>query len=115
MLHKFECLLVKLKLYDFWWSLQRRWWQTHVIKNKTLIPCGSYCYCYLDDLIPNKYKLITKKRWKACPYLRNKINAPDQNYGYCIYLDLGDFDDTPYISLLWDQCKECGINNDLDF
>jgi len=117
MLHRFERFLVRAGLYELWWKLERLLWQTLVVKSSSLIPHGPYCYRYLDDLIPSKNKpiiLTTKIWWQACPYLRNKLNAPEQSYGYCIYLDAGDFDDTMHVSLLWDQCKECGVNDDLD-
>lgn len=89
-------------------------------KDRNLIPVGPYCY----------------DKYGRCPYWRHrstvdKVEVGDQDYGYCLFLELGDVeinkqerrsDQTGNISsadelglplsLLWDQCKECGINDD---
>ena len=36
----------------------------------------------------------------------------DQMSGYCYYLNQGDFSFGHSTNLLWDGCKECGINED---
>ena len=89
-------------------------------KDITVIPKGSYCYTYEGD------------DFKICPYWDTIEGAPKQYNGYCHYLEKGDIDleqkmeflntktnetvmgvDLPFpCSLLWDQCKECGINNE---
>jgi hypothetical protein len=38
---------------------------------------------------------------------------PRQMNGYCIYLMNGDWDARGF-GLLWDSCKACGINEDLE-
>ena len=60
---------------------------------KSAIPEGPYCY----------------QSKQVCPYLgKNKKQQVQQN-GYCRLIRKMDWvDDT----LLWDQVKECGINND---
>lgn len=67
------------------------------MKDESKIPEGLYCYTYKDDNQCN------------CPYwLKNKTKPVKQD-GYCSLLEYGDwFDDS--LTLLWDQCKECGIN-----
>ena len=40
-----------------------------------------------------------------------KSDQPEQENGYCSYLERGDWE-ADHLSLLWDQCKECGINMD---
>lgn len=35
---------------------------------------------------------------------------PEQENGYCSYLQKGDWDLS--LGLLWDQVKECGINEE---
>jgi len=84
------------------------------------IPPGPYCYY--------SYKGPT------CPFWDKDDSKPYQENGYCHYLQRGDWennDEKEYInvktgekqtanqiglplSLLWDQCKECGINDDID-
>ena len=59
---------------------------------KTLIPKGNYCY--------GKTK---------CPFWDVIEEFPDQDNGYCHYLKSGDMQGKG-IGLLWDQCKECGVN-----
>ena len=65
------------------------------MKDKLKIPKGLYCY---DEN-------------GVCPYWK-KIG---QYNGYCKYLKMSD-KEIEYIecatSLLWDQCKECGINTE---
>ena len=85
---------------------------------ETLIPKGVYCM--------------------GCPYRSFKSYLPDQEDGYCAYLQQSDWDrnekagkikwrdgktgkistiTAPHempMSLLWDGCKECGINDDID-
>ena len=87
-------------------------------KDKLVIPRGPYCYD--DDGV--------------CPYWSIKDELPNQYNGYCAYLEQSDVDlccdmelenmrtgevergcDVPFpVSLLWDQCKMCGINDDWD-
>lgn len=90
-------------------------------KNKKLIPEGYYCYTYKDG------KEI------RCPYWSSRKDKPYQLNGYCSYLEKGDWEmskemgegefftncktgeKTPIpegfpLSLLWDMCKMCGIN-----
>jgi hypothetical protein len=87
--------------------------------DKSVIPAG--CYCYDEK--------------GKCPYWSKVNNLPEQENGYCSYLGYNDYDrntdigeikwegqhgpvytaphDIP-ISLLWDQVKQCGINDDED-
>jgi len=59
------------------------------------IPLGPYCY---DEN-------------GVCPYWSLNEDHPYQLNGYCSYLESGDWE-AEGLSLLWDQCKECGVNND---
>lgn len=36
------------------------------------------------------------------------------SYGYCYYLGKGDYSFLNSTELLWDGCKECGINEDME-
>ena len=58
-----------------------------------VIPKGDYCY---DEN-------------GICPYWDIKLDKPEQENGYCKYLNRGDWE-VDYLSLLWDQVKECGVN-----
>lgn len=60
------------------------------------IPDGIYCYDSTGYL---------------CPFWHKDITKPHQENGYCHYLKMGDWE-SEYISLLWDMCKECDINDD---
>lgn len=71
-------------------------------KDKSKIPVGLYCY---------KIKKIKEFSIEidCCPYWDINLTKPDQENGYCHYLGYGDWE-AEHLSLLWDQVKECGIN-----
>jgi len=85
------------------------------------IPKGFYCYEWKDG----------ERKW--CPFLEHRKDKPEQECGYCHYLGKGDWDintsdrvfvncktgekilakDMPIpVGLLWDCCKECGVNDE---
>jgi len=57
------------------------------------IPVGIYCY---DDK-------------GLCEYWELRPDKPPQMNGYCRFLKEGDWESRRF-GLLWDQCKECGVN-----
>ena len=59
-----------------------------------IIPKGDYCYA--PDI---------------CPFWERFHTMPEQENGYCHYLKIGDWEEDG-VSMLWDMCKECGINID---
>lgn len=67
-------------------------------KSKEVIPEGLYCY-----------ERISENKIKLCPHWRINKDKPEQMNGYCSFLKKGDWE-MGALSLLWDQCKECGIN-----
>ncbi len=70
----------------------------HIIKNpERYIPKGMYCYIRNDN-----EKII-------CPFWDIDKTKPEQENGYCYYLKKGDWENEGF-NLLWDQCKECGVN-----
>lgn len=72
-------------------------------------------YCYDVIKCREKYrKLFWEYSIKPCPYwkkLREKDEQDNPKY-YCKFLKLkGEYQGD---NLLWDMCKECGINDDLE-
>ena len=83
-------------------------------KGEKVIPKGPYC--------------------SGCPYLDLDDEKPYQYNGYCWFLERGDWeieatmelvssetgekvmgDELPFpVSLLWDECKECGVKEQRD-
>jgi len=72
---------------------------------ENLIPEGYYCYTnlgYSREMPPLMYT-------EPCPFWKRLKDRLNQEYGYCLYLQKGDFGEK--FTLLWDQCKECGVND----
>jgi hypothetical protein len=71
------------------------------------IPFGVYCYDNVE--IESGERPAVKIH--ICPFWTQNRNMPSQMNGYCALLKKGDWmkDGT---FLLWDQVKECGINED---
>ena len=61
------------------------------------IPKGPYCYDGSG----------------LCPHWERRADKPEQENGFCRHLNHGDWE-SEGLSLLWDQVKECGINNEWD-
>ena len=55
------------------------------------IPIGVYCY----------------DKDGICPYWSLDPTKPKQNNGFCALLKYGDWESNGWVSLLWDQVKEC--------
>ena len=69
-----------------------------------VIPHGLYCYTDIENEKNWSYK------FKVCPYWELRADKPVQENGYCHYLQTGDWEYKDS-SMLWDQVKECGIND----
>lgn len=69
------------------------------IKDEKYIPKGMYCYS-------------GPRGTDRCPYWTTLPNRPAQENGYCKFMEKGDGDEGVW--LLWDQVKECGINDEID-
>ena len=65
-------------------------------------------YCYTPKGFEGMRILID-----ICPYWEYNHHYGVQRNGYCAYMEKGDWEFDHY-SLLWDQVKECGINDDWD-
>lgn len=78
------------------------------MKDISIIPKGLYCYKELKyDKGTGKIKVIG-----LCPYWSFRSDKPSQECGYCSFLEVGDWEVEDGVSLLWDQVKECGVNED---
>ena len=76
------------------------------------IPKGCYCYDHLKPIYDKDGKMTgTLKAIGRCPFLDYDSDKPEQENGYCHYLKAGDWEENSSCSLLWDQVKECGIND----
>jgi len=65
------------------------------------IPKGDYCYTIKRQSSPTD-KGMPVIYTKVCPYWE-EVDDVDGAEGFCTHLHL----ESP---LIWDQCKECGIN-----
>jgi len=77
------------------------------MKDKKLIPPGTYCYIPLGLI---KEQDETTMACLTCPYWSLNDNQPEQCNGYCAYLEEGDWGNK-HLALLWDMVKECGWDN----
>lgn len=73
------------------------------------------CYCYsLKKGKRNRQSWMDGYKIKKCPYwkaLKYK-DCHDNPIYYCKYLKMADTYQRE--SLLWDMCKECGVNDDYE-
>jgi hypothetical protein len=67
---------------------------------RRFIPKG--CYCYDENGV--------------CPFWWSLSDFEEQSDGYCTLMEKGDFmsSENGGTTLLFDQCKECGLNDDDD-
>lgn len=70
-----------------------------------LIPKGIYCHGEIEVIDGMAI------RTEVCPFWRKLDTRPVQENGFCILMQRGDWTEEGF-GLLWDQCKECGINDD---
>jgi len=81
------------------------------IRAKLVVPKGVYCYKIrkidYDNTLSDGKPIIRTNR---CPYWSWDRRYPDEDVGYCKYLNLSDRDENSN-GLIWDQIKECGVND----
>lgn len=76
----------------------------YFINPEQYIPNSFYCH---GDFYNEE-----KKTWDyICPFWDYDKTKSEQENGYCHLIKKGDWD-FEYMGLLWDKCKECGINDD---
>jgi hypothetical protein len=65
--------------------------------------------------LPKIKQYVSVPATTGCPYWhRHPPNQPDED-PYCEYLDyIGEWTPEGVYPLLWDQCKECGVNEGND-
>ena len=74
------------------------------------IPKGLYCYDHLKPIYnKNKEMIPVLKVIGKCPFLDYDSDKPEGMNGYCHYLKAGDWEENG-TCFLWDQVKECNIN-----
>lgn len=81
---------------------------------KALIPEGLYCWRHTGQKTEHRLssgEVIIVPEIKLCPFHKIRRDKPSQRNGYCRFLKAGDWMPNPHgTMLLWDGCKECGIN-----
>ena len=77
----------------------------------SVIPWGMYCCRIVSHELQEDGTPLLKTQ--LCPYWALNPDHDEQNNGYCSFLKEGDWQ-SDGLSLLWDQCKECGVNPDED-
>ena len=77
-------------------------------KDESLIPPGSCCYHFI---VTDENERHLRHPTLVCPYWDSDRSKGEQSFGYCHYLKCGDWEENGTL-LLWDMCKECGINHD---
>lgn len=77
-----------------------------------VIPKGVYCYRPLGEGHVNAVGLFVYPV-EPCPYWASNPDKDSQENGYCAFMKIGDWmeDGTWH---LWDQVKECGLNDDME-
>lgn len=88
---------------------------------RQIVPQGPYCYTLADVAYPDGIGKPPRIKHAACPFYRKRTDWPEQADGYCRFLKAGDStkgrdrNGNPRSTmLLWDQVKECGVNDDLE-
>lgn len=90
--------------------------ESSICENISPVVGMSQCEMTLDQaksLIPKDTLYCYKREngvFKYCPFWDKIEQWPHQSNGYCHFLKKGD---NAGGGLLWDQCKECGVGDDL--
>lgn len=86
-----------------------------------VVPYGMYCYTRVPDPTFDEERQASGRpfipgRYVPCPYLKIRSDKPKQANGYCRLLKVGDWMPSRKggTMLLWDGCKECGVNMPTD-
>lgn len=80
------------------------------LHGESVIPKGCYCYENFRDSGRRNANGFPIFNMDICPYWDRNEDYPEQMNGYCWYMEMGDWEDGGG-GLLWDQIKECGIND----
>lgn len=70
----------------------------------------------IEDALKEPEKWIPEGCYcHGCPFWGRIPDREPMEDGYCHYLKKGDlefYEEDNWLSLLWDMCKECGINDE---
>lgn len=103
-------------MYDHYKGIRKRHWPFIWLFKTTNELLEQYNeYCYPSDRIPEGcycYTYDENGEQYTCPYLEFVDGYHHQENGYCKKTGIKDWEETRYLSLLWDMCKECGIKMD---
>jgi hypothetical protein len=97
-----------MKRFKIYWFFRKLYDKYLRKKDESLIPDGMYCH---GQLVQDPDNPMIKFCSDCCPYWSKNPYAQEQEDGYCSYLAEGDWEPTGTM-LLWNQCKECGINEE---
>ncbi len=81
--------------------------------NIDVIPPGPYCYRPLGKGYTGEDGMFVYPI-DPCPYWAMAEDKPHQENGYCAFMKIGDWMENGTWHL-FDQLKECGIDDDLEF
>jgi hypothetical protein len=111
---KFEKSFMNSKLY---WLYSKSPTELEELGALHIVQCDDYLVqCEMTEeqaqsLIP-KNTIYCYDQNRLCPFWDRIKQFPSQSNGHCHYLKTGDHDLKSF-GMLWDQCKCCGISDDL--
>lgn len=73
------------------------------------IPKGMFCISFAGFDSKEGVGLYAR-----CPFWELRADKPEFENGYCHYLGRGDWE-VEGLSLLYDECKECGVSYDVEY
>jgi hypothetical protein len=99
-----------MKKFKLYWFFRKIYDTCFRKKNESLIPEGIYCH---GPLVQDPNNSMVRLCPNRCPYWTLNPREEEQSNGYCSFLGEGDWEPNG-TSLLWDSCKECGINDNFE-
>jgi hypothetical protein len=100
-----------MKRFKLYWFFRRLYDRYLRKKDESVIPMGIYCH---GPIVQDPNNSMILRCPERCPYWALNPREESQNNGYCSFLAEGDWYSRESLGLLWDACKICGINEDLE-